>query len=62
MLKKDILTNNWQRPSELSILQWSEIEVDLNDWESNEIIKRHNLRDAINSGLDISDLEMRMMI
>jgi hypothetical protein len=42
LLKKSINTNLWSSPSQIIVYKWSEIEIDTNDWESKELIDRHN--------------------
>jgi hypothetical protein len=58
LLKKSINTNPWSSPSQITVCQWSEVQIDQNDWESIEIIQRHNLKDAAKSGLDIKQFEI----
>ncbi len=54
---KNIDTNKWKSPSQIAPLQWNEIEIDLEDWESIEIINRHNFLDAARNNIDVKTLE-----
>ena len=58
LLKKSITTNAWASPSEIIVHKWAEIEIDPDDWESKELIERHNQADALRSGLKINALEV----
>lgn len=40
------------------MVKWWAIDVDNNDWETKELIERHNLADALKSGLAIKYLEV----
>ena len=53
LLNRNLATNVWSSPSNIHIYQWGQIQIDAIDWESVEIIQRHNLKDAAKSGLDI---------
>jgi hypothetical protein len=57
LLQLEIGTNAWKSPSNTIDLKWSDIDIDANDWESIEIINRHNYLDAAKSGIDIKILE-----
>jgi len=57
LLQKSLGTNDWKSPSNVMNLQWSEIDIDANDWESIEIINRHNSSDAAKNNMDIKVLE-----
>ena len=54
LLKTTLGINSWSRSSTIIAYKWDEIQVDNNDWESIEIIKRHNRKDAEKSGLSQS--------
>ena len=58
LLKKTLQRATWSRPSQVLTYKWPEIQIDLNDWESVDIIERHNMKDAAISGLDIKILEI----
>lgn len=58
LLNKAIVRNPWTGTSIVSDFKWSTIEIDDLDWESGEIIDRHNHADAIRACLGISDLEI----
>ena len=58
LLKLTLNINPWSSPLQTTIYKWPEIQIEINDWESIEIIKRHNLRDAFASGLDIKAFEI----
>ena len=58
LLKKSINTNSWASPSQIIVYKWAEIEIDSDDWESKELIERHNQADALRSGLNINALEV----
>ena len=57
LLQKELSTNDWKSPPNVMKLLWIDIVIDSNDWESTEIIKRHNLSDAARSEIDIKVLE-----
>ncbi len=57
LLQKELGTNEWKSPSNVMNLRWSEIDIDKNDWESIEIISRHNSSDAVKNKIDIKVLE-----
>ena len=58
LLKKTLQRDIWSRPSQVHTYKWPQIQIDLDDWESVEIIERHNRKDAAISGLDIKILEI----
>lgn len=58
--KKVLRTNTWGSPSQIPTFKWAEIEIDLNDWETIEMIDRHNSKDAAKSGMDIKNFENLM--
>lgn len=58
LLKKSINTNLWSSPSKITIFNWPTIEVDEMDWESKDLIDRHNQMDSAKSGLNIKDFEI----
>ena len=57
LLQKELGTNVWKSPSNVMNLHWSDIDIDANDWESIEIISRHNSSDAAKNEIDIKILE-----
>jgi hypothetical protein len=58
LLHKQLPQNTWGKPSNLLVYEWREMQVDTNDWESKELVERHNLKDAIKSGIDMTALEI----
>lgn len=56
LLKRPVQQNSWASPSHMTIYRWPDIFVDVNDWESKEMIARHNIKDAARSGLAINSL------
>ena len=58
LLKKNINSNLWASPSKIIVYEWPQIEIDPNDWEKMELIQRHNLADALKSGLSINEFDV----
>ena len=58
LLKKSITTNVWASPSQIIVYKWAEIEIDPDDWESKELVERHNQADVLRSALNINALEV----
>ncbi len=58
LLNLHLNINPWSSSSQTTVYKWSEIQIEMTDWESLEIIKRHNLRDAFTSGIDIKAFEI----
>jgi hypothetical protein len=53
LLQKTVGKNLWKSPSQITTYQWAEIDIDSKDWESIEIIRRHNFKDALRNSMDI---------
>lgn len=57
LVKLSLEQISWAQPSQIVVYNWADVLIDENDWESQEIIERHNTKDSIRSGLNISSLE-----
>jgi hypothetical protein len=58
LLKKEIGINPWQYSLKETNLKWSQIEIDQTDWDTKDMIDRHNSKDAAISGLNINLFEL----